>query len=109
MILSRERRWRFPWTRQDQRDHSADDQNMPLHTAPTETETLPSHGDTADICSGSGKGDPQMARSTIARQIRLLPMDNPEPIGRGRFGKVYRGLWHGITVACKIFDSHDER
>ena len=27
----------------------------------------------------------------------------------GRFGQVYRGKWHGNTVACKIFDSHDER
>ena len=91
-------------------------QLLPCRSGTTTTEETPSATTglsattgISDFNSGSGKGDPQMTESTIARQIRLLPINNPQPIASGRFGQVYRGKWHGNTVACKIFDSHDER
>lgn len=31
-----------------------------------------------------------------------------ECIGKGRYGEVWRGLWHGESVAVKIFFSRDE-
>ena len=43
-------------------------------------------------------------RKVISRQIKLsLP-----PIGKGRFGKVYRGEFKDSDVAVKIFDSKDD-
>lgn len=29
--------------------------------------------------------------------------------GKGRYGEVWRGLWHGESVAVKIFSSRDEQ
>lgn len=54
--------------------------------------------------SGSGYGNRQLVQRTIARQITLL-----EPIGKGRFGQVHRGMFRGEDVAVKIFASHDEQ
>ena len=31
-----------------------------------------------------------------------------ECIGKGRYGEVWRGLWHGESVAVKIFFPRDE-
>lgn len=30
-------------------------------------------------------------------------------LGKGRYGEVWRGLWHGENVAVKIFSSRDEQ
>ncbi|CAL1289095.1 unnamed protein product [Larinioides sclopetarius] len=55
------------------------------------------------ITSGSGSGVPLIIQRTLARQIALA-----ECIGKGRYGEVWRGLWHGENVAVKIFFSRDE-
>jgi len=55
------------------------------------------------VTSGSGSGMPLLIQRTLAKQITLC-----ECIGKGRYGEVWRGLWHGESVAVKIFFSRDE-
>ncbi|XP_035218409.1 activin receptor type-1-like [Stegodyphus dumicola] len=55
------------------------------------------------VTSGSGSGLPLLIQRTLARQISLV-----ECIGKGRYGEVWRGAWHGENVAVKIFFSTDE-
>ncbi|KAL7052099.1 hypothetical protein ACKWTF_004767 [Chironomus riparius] len=55
------------------------------------------------ITSGSGSGLPLLIQRTLARQVTLA-----ECIGRGRYGEVWRAIWHGENVAVKIFFSRDE-
>lgn len=55
------------------------------------------------VTSGSGSGMPQLIQRTLGKQVSLV-----EPIGRGRYGGVWRGVWHGENVAVKIFFSRDE-
>lgn len=53
--------------------------------------------------SGSGSGLPFLVQQTVARQVQLL-----ECIGKGRYGEVWKGKYHGESVAVKIFLSRDE-
>lgn len=45
----------------------------------------------------------------------VCPVCDPPPSslaigsGKGRYGEVWRGLWHGESVAVKIFSSRDEQ
>ncbi|XP_050300766.1 activin receptor type-1 [Anthonomus grandis grandis] len=55
------------------------------------------------MTSGSGSGLPLLIQRTMAKQISLV-----ECIGKGRYGEVWRGVWHGESVAVKIFFSRDE-
>lgn len=55
------------------------------------------------MTSGSGSGLPLLIQRTIAKQVSLH-----ECIGKGRYGEVWMGLWHGERVAVKIFFSRDE-
>lgn len=55
------------------------------------------------VTSGSGSGLPLLVQRTLARQVTLA-----ECIGRGRYGEVWRAIWHGENVAVKIFFSRDE-
>uniref|UniRef100_A0A182MFE6 receptor protein serine/threonine kinase n=1 Tax=Anopheles culicifacies TaxID=139723 RepID=A0A182MFE6_9DIPT len=55
------------------------------------------------VTSGSGSGLPLLIQRTLAKQVSLC-----ECIGRGRYGEVWRGIWHGESVAVKIFFSRDE-
>ena len=55
------------------------------------------------VTSGSGSGMPLLIQRTLAKQITL-----GECIGKGRYGEVWRGIWHGESVAVKIFFSRDE-
>lgn len=55
------------------------------------------------LTSGSGSGLPLLIQRTIAKQTSLN-----ECIGKGRYGEVWRGIWHGENVAVKIFFSRDE-
>ncbi|XP_055607241.1 activin receptor type-1 isoform X2 [Uranotaenia lowii] len=55
------------------------------------------------VTSGSGSGLPLLIQRTLAKQVSLC-----ECIGRGRYGEVWRGTWHGESVAVKIFFSRDE-
>lgn len=55
------------------------------------------------MTSGSGSGLPLLIQRTMAKQISLV-----ECIGKGRYGEVWRGGWHGESVAVKIFFSRDE-
>lgn len=48
-------------------------------------------------------GLPLLVQRSIARQIHLL-----EVIGKGRFGEVWKGKWHGESVAVKIFHTSEE-
>ncbi|XP_068777256.1 serine/threonine-protein kinase receptor R3 isoform X4 [Struthio camelus] len=58
-----------------------------------------------DECTtGSGSGLPFLVQRTVARQIALV-----ECVGKGRYGEVWRGVWHGESVAVKIFSSRDEQ
>ena len=38
----------------------------------------------------------------------LLKVGLRECIGKGRYGEVWRGVWHGESIAVKIFFSRDE-
>lgn len=55
------------------------------------------------LTSGSGSGLPLLIQRTMAKQISLS-----ECIGKGRYGEVWRGIWHGENIAVKIFFSRDE-
>ncbi|XP_034256953.1 activin receptor type-1 [Thrips palmi] len=55
------------------------------------------------LTSGSGSGLPLLIQRTLAKQISLA-----ECIGKGRYGEVWQGYWHGERVAVKIFFSRDE-
>jgi activin receptor type-1 len=55
------------------------------------------------MTSGSGSGLPLLIQRTLAKQVSLA-----ECIGRGRYGEVWRAVWHGENVAVKIFFSRDE-
>jgi len=55
------------------------------------------------MTSGSGSGLPFLVQRTLAKQIGLR-----ECIGKGRYGEVWRGIWHGESIAVKIFFSRDE-
>ncbi|XP_067385925.1 serine/threonine-protein kinase receptor R3 [Emydura macquarii macquarii] len=57
-----------------------------------------------DCTTGSGSGLPFLVQRTVARQIALV-----ECVGKGRYGEVWRGVWHGENVAVKIFSSRDEQ
>ncbi|XP_047908848.2 serine/threonine-protein kinase receptor R3 [Anser cygnoides] len=57
-----------------------------------------------DCTTGSGSGLPFLVQRTVARQITLV-----ECVGKGRYGEVWRGVWHGENVAVKIFSSRDEQ
>ncbi|XP_042310375.1 serine/threonine-protein kinase receptor R3 [Sceloporus undulatus] len=57
-----------------------------------------------DCTTGSGSGLPFLVQRTVARQITLA-----ECVGKGRYGEVWRGIWHGENVAVKIFSSRDEQ
>ncbi|XP_060051313.1 serine/threonine-protein kinase receptor R3 isoform X1 [Erinaceus europaeus] len=58
----------------------------------------------SDCTTGSGSGLPFLVQRTVARQVALM-----ECVGKGRYGEVWRGLWHGESVAVKIFSSRDEQ
>ncbi|XP_058983771.1 activin receptor type-1 isoform X5 [Musca domestica] len=55
------------------------------------------------VTSGSGSGMPLLIQRTLAKQVTLV-----ECIGRGKYGEVWRGHWHGENIAVKIFFSRDE-
>nr|ALR88679.1 activin receptor type I-like mw [Saccoglossus kowalevskii] len=54
--------------------------------------------------SGSGSGLPFLVQRTVARQITLF-----DKVGKGRYGEVWRGLYHGENIAVKIFSTRDEK
>ncbi|XP_005411975.1 PREDICTED: serine/threonine-protein kinase receptor R3 [Chinchilla lanigera] len=58
----------------------------------------------SNCTTGSGSGLPFLVQRTVARQVTLM-----ECVGKGRYGEVWRGLWHGESVAVKIFSSRDEQ
>lgn len=55
------------------------------------------------VTSGSGSGLPFLVQSTVARQVVMVEM-----IGKGRYGEVWKGLYHGESIAVKTFSSRDE-
>lgn len=55
------------------------------------------------MTSGSGSGLPLLIQRTLSKQVTLL-----DCIGKGRYGEVWKGVWHGEHVAVKIFFSRDE-
>lgn len=55
------------------------------------------------MTSGSGGGLPLLVQRTLSKQVTLLNL-----IGKGRFGSVHVGLWHGEKVSVKILSSRDE-
>lgn len=52
----------------------------------------------------SGKGLRQLQSRTIAKSVAL---GQTFPVGEGRFGRVYKGEFHGEDVAVKAFSSID--
>ncbi|XP_054090597.1 activin receptor type-1 isoform X1 [Zeugodacus cucurbitae] len=56
------------------------------------------------MTSGSGSGLPLLVQRTLAKQVTLV-----ECIGRGKYGEVWRGQWHGENIAVKIFLTRDEK
>ncbi|XP_071952159.1 bone morphogenetic protein receptor type-1B-like [Antedon mediterranea] len=53
--------------------------------------------------SGSGSGLPLLVQRTIAKQVQLV-----KSIGKGRFGEVWLGRWHGEPIAVKIYHTAEE-
>lgn len=51
----------------------------------------------------SGSGLPFLNQRTLAKQVTLQ-----QSIGGGRYGIVYKGIWHGESVAVKVFSKTDE-
>ncbi|KAL6081147.1 hypothetical protein STEG23_032838 [Scotinomys teguina] len=49
------------------------------------------------------KSSPLLVRRTVTRTIELQ-----ESIGKGQFGKVWRGKWWEGEIAVKIFSSREE-
>jgi serine/threonine protein kinase len=45
-----------------------------------------------------------LVQRSVARQVALL-----EIIGKGRYGEVWKGKWHGGYIAVKMFSSVDEQ
>lgn len=68
---------------------------------PSDTALMGYHDES--MTSGSGSGLPLLIQRTLAKQISLA-----ECIGKGRYGEVWRGIWHGENVAVKIFFSREE-
>ncbi|KAK1341150.1 hypothetical protein QTO34_017552 [Cnephaeus nilssonii] len=48
----------------------------------------------SDCTTGSGSGLPFLVQRTVARQVALV-----ECVGKGRYGEVWRGLWHGFIAS----------
>lgn len=68
--------------------------------------TLREYLDGRSLTSGSGSGLPLLVQRTLAKQVALV-----ECLGNGGssgFGEVWRGIWHGESVAVKIYFSRDE-
>ncbi|XP_067892371.1 activin receptor type-1B-like [Heterodontus francisci] len=82
-----------------ERRHDDEDSGCSYITA---KETL--KGLITNMTTGSGSGLPLLVQRTIARTIVLH-----EIVGKGRFGEVWHGKWHGEDVAVKIFSSREAR
>ncbi|BET01898.1 Saxophone [Nesidiocoris tenuis] len=76
---------------------------VPHDFVPSTHSNLKSQDGYLEMTSGSGSGLPLLIQRTLAKQISLA-----ECIGKGRYGEVWRGIWHGENVAVKIFFSRDE-
>ena len=62
--------------------------------------------DGRSLTSGSGSGLPLLVQRTLAKQVALVEcLDSG---GSGFGGEVWRGVWHGESVAVKIYFSRDE-
>lgn len=62
--------------------------------------------DGRSLTSGSGSGLPVLTQRTLAKQVALVECLGS---GGGNFGgEVWRGIWHGESVAVKIYFSRDE-
>ncbi|OBS81070.1 hypothetical protein A6R68_20705 [Neotoma lepida] len=48
----------------------------------------------SDCTTGSGSGLPFLVQRTVARQVALV-----ECVGKGRYGEVWRGSWHGFIAS----------
>ena len=72
--------------------------------SPGESSGGSSWGGCVDPSSGSGSGLPLLVQRSVARQVTLL-----EIIGKGRYGEVWKGKWHGGYIAVKMFSSVDEQ
>ena len=58
---------------------------------------------TQTFTSGSGRGFPLLTQRTLSKNINLKGS-----IGKGHFGEVLLGIYHGGAVAVKTFCSLDE-
>jgi len=54
--------------------------------------------------SGSGKGYANLESRTIAKDAKYI---GETPIGKGRYGEVWKASWKGKIVAIKEFPSTD--
>ncbi|KAH0534841.1 activin receptor type-1 isoform X1 [Cotesia glomerata] len=69
--------------------------------------TLKEYLDGRSLTSGSGSGLPLLVQRTLAKQVALVEcLGNGGSSGFG--GEVWRGVWHGESVAVKIYFSRDE-
>ncbi|XP_043278576.1 activin receptor type-1-like [Venturia canescens] len=68
--------------------------------------TLKEYLDGRSLTSGSGSGLPLLVQRTLAKQVALVEcLDSG---GSGFGGEIWRGVWHGESVAVKIYFSRDE-
>jgi hypothetical protein len=71
--------------------------------------SLPSHVSSKMVCRSADTPSPLSPLGTFKRpaptiftDVRLGPM-----VGRGAYGRVYRGTWNGNTVAVKVIETED--
>ncbi|XP_011310349.1 activin receptor type-1 [Fopius arisanus] len=69
--------------------------------------TLREYLDGRSLTSGSGSGLPLLVQRTLAKQVALVECLGAGG-GGGFGGEVWRGVWHGESVAVKIYFSRDE-
>lgn len=97
--------WRVRRRQEKQRDlHSDLGESSLILKASEQADSMLGDFLDSDCTTGSGSGLPFLVQRTVARQVALV-----ECVGKGRYGEVWRGSWHGESVAVKIFSSRDEQ
>lgn len=96
--------WRVRRRQEKQRLHSDLGESSLILKASEQGDSMLGDFLDSDCTTGSGSGLPFLVQRTVARQVALV-----ECVGKGRYGEVWRGSWHGESVAVKIFSSRDEQ
>ncbi|CAG5097332.1 Oidioi.mRNA.OKI2018_I69.XSR.g15029.t1.cds [Oikopleura dioica] len=81
--------------------HSSAEERVPLESTVDHANTTTS---AIDETSGSGQGDPEVLLRTITKDLGKTCFTG-QPIGKGRYGEVWKASFKGRTVAIKCVKS----